>query len=197
MPDLKRSKTLVPGKDCVRNPCGKGSCVPGNAGGTHGIRSDIWMYAVSDGEIALSLRVSSNLFPDSVPRTKHVEESRCSGDFLFVHTAFPTDKASLRRGDRGDECEYLDGGRCFGEDPRGCYAGEFFELHGAQAFEQPETFWAAFEAEWQRSAQEWREARVDDKFARCSHCDGTGVVVAKKSDPPGHRASGEEKRCVS
>lgn len=174
---MKRYSTIVPGRDCIRSPCGEGNCGK-TEGGNHGIVADDWLYVVSDGRVALSLRVSSGVYPSSVPKSPGLL-TEPSGVVLHVHTAFPTERESLRNGDKGESCGYVEGGRCFADDGQYLTARELFtDLSGAASFEQSEGFWAGLEVAWQQLAAPAYKERVDKQFQRCNHCDGVGTVAA-------------------
>lgn len=179
---MKRFSTTIPGRDCMRFPCGKGGCGT-SAGGNHGVCDDTWIYAVSDGEVALSLRVASAIYPESVPRDRYIEQMKPHGIMMHVHAAFPVERESIRARARGQACEYVDDGLCFavgdgyGLAAKKLYNDLVFTLGGTNAFEQPETFWIGLERAWKEFAEPAYAQRVDDKFERCNHCDGRGIVA--------------------
>lgn len=172
MTTMKRFTSTKLGHDCVRYPCGKNGCgkVPGN---DHGIADDTWYYVVGDGEVALSLSVRSGKFPESVPREFAVQYGRAKGSFFCLHATFPVDKEDLRL-DKSRACDYLD--HCYDAGTWSTEAGAFFEAHGKQSFEQPESFWVALEAKFAERAAEAREARVDLEHEQCRRCLGNGTV---------------------
>ena len=108
---MKRFSDVLRGYDCVRFPCGKGRCGK-DAAGNHGICADEWIYAVSDGIVALSIKMFSATFPASVPITARTpKEPR--GNIMHVHTAFPLERESMRLAHSGlpeDEVRALLGG---------------------------------------------------------------------------------------
>lgn len=104
----------------------------------HGIHCDEWWFAVVDGGHALSLTVFSGIYPESVDSSTLYRSTReCAGSAMAWHHADPS----------GDECEYVEGGRCTGG-VTFVHAADFWEAwgHPSAGLEQPETFWSALEA---------------------------------------------------
>jgi hypothetical protein len=163
---MKRSSTVIPGYDHVRNPCGK-TCI-------HGIHGDEWLFAVADGDLALVLRVYSGVYPPSVP-FRVADPAYPMGVDLDLHSATPTGDSVRDPGD-GSPCEWVEGGRCWsGGRASVSTADALFKEHGARTIEQPESFWLEME-------RRLREARAAPQFRQCSHCAGKGIVP--KEAPP-------------
>ena len=103
---MKRTFQKFPGHDCVRHPCGKGACGK-TAGGNHGIGDERWRWSVVDttAQRALSLTVSTGIYPDSVP----ARGGEWSGgpypraDALVLHTAQPMTREDVL--EKACECE--------------------------------------------------------------------------------------------
>lgn len=176
---MKHFSATIPGYDCVRFPCGKDNCGK-TTGGNHGISPEDWIYAVSDGVVALSLRVMSDIFPPSAPPRPSGLPKLPRGIILHVHASFPTELVAIRVGTKPQECEYMDAGSCFGSEGYGLAADKLFAEVGGPRFDQPESFWLGLERAWHEFAKPAYDERVDDKFERCNHCDGVGTV-AKES----------------
>lgn len=163
----RRASYIVPGWDC-RVECKH------EHKGNHGIHNEEWIYAVSDGEYAVSLRVGSGIYPSSV---MHCESQPPRGWDLELHSPWTDDEEAIRRGDGGHACAFIEANRCYVM-ASSIHAGEtLFAAHGAASFDQPETFWEAFQAK----AKEWigraRTARAQQpKLCRCPRCEGRGVV---------------------
>lgn len=174
---MRRFSRKTPGHDCIRNPCGRRGCGT-RPGASHGVSSEQWHYAVSAGSVALSLRVSSNVYPASVPRDS-LEPRVPEGVYLCIHHAFPVSEEQLLG--QPEECEYLDGGVCYGDEGSSIQAHDFFEQHGGPQFSQPESFWEAFEAEARARATQLQSERVDGHLVRCPHCHGSGVVATARA----------------
>lgn len=167
---MKRISEKRPGYDCVRYPCGKNGCGT-RPGASHGVHCEDWVYAVSDGRLALSLRVFGGVFPASVPPAPALDARYPTGAGLFLHVGY-----RFPGHDADDECEYVAGGRCFTRE-RCSYtaSGDFLALHFRKAagFEQPEPFWLALAAElreWAKSAPDEAltvEQQRDELLAAC------------------------------
>lgn len=153
---MKRMTKRVPGWDCIRHPCGKNGCGE-RPGASHGIHCEDWLYVVSDGDVALSLTVFSNVYPDSVPEDDRLPKAPWGAD-LSLHVGFPL--PTFTAGD-DDECPWLDGGRCYqgGHYSSALQGGEFWEEHAGRdhGFTQPESFWMALEERLVGRAGEVRE----------------------------------------
>ena len=174
MGELTRFTNLIAGFDCERHPCGRNGCgtQPGRG---HGVGSDTWDYAVSDGNVALSLTVFSGDFPDTVPPNPPALQKRFPlAANLVVHTSFPTDLEQLLKDERAP-CTFLDGG-CYANEGSTAAARTFFADHGEPQFEQPESFWEAFVETWAHHAGRALLERVDETHARCGSCEGRGTV---------------------
>lgn len=172
---MKRLSHIRPGYDCTRHPCGRGNCGK-TAGGNHGIHGDEWCYFIVDGDAALGLIVYTSDYPASVPAGVYRHEKHSRGSDLSLHVSFPTEREQIAHGSTGNECDLLSTGRCFVVYSGCLVADEFFEKHGHDSFEQPESFWLALETRFIELAKEYRAQRVDTKYERCAHCDGTGTV---------------------
>lgn len=143
------------------------------AGG--GIHCAEWWYLVSDGECALELTVYSNRYDDG-----HRDKDPAWGTDMTLHVPWPTNLASIRTGNTGHECSYVEGGRCWTPFSVCGQARDLFKAHGVDALEQPETFWNALHAkaaEWIAEAKAKR-ARLEHVL-RCPTCMGRGVTGAE------------------
>jgi hypothetical protein len=78
---MRREAIVRKGYDCITNPCGKNGCGT-NPGNSHGQHCDDWIYAVCEGDAALSLTVFSGAYPRGTSRPPE-------GADLSMHTAFP------------------------------------------------------------------------------------------------------------
>ena len=166
---MTRTSTKRPGFRC---PQDHPKCVGKRPGSQHGWSDDDWLYTVSDGEVALTLRVFSNEYRNE-PYPGSAER-KIRGASLDAHVGWPTEAEAIRTGFEGRECEYLTGGRCWSGFSSSLQADEFFVAQGAPRFEQPERFWTALEARLIEIAAKARAERLT--CVRCIHCDGTGVV---------------------
>ena len=176
---VKRFSRKLPGHDCIRNPCGRGGCGT-HPGSNHGIASETWIYAVSDGTVALSLRISSGVYPASVPTQLGCYQAP-AGISMDEHHAFPISKEQLLA--EPEECEYLDGGACYGGLGSGLAAEAFCQKHVVATFEQPPSFWERLTEELRERAAALQAERVDDKLVRCRCCGGSGVVELLPPEP--------------
>lgn len=128
---IKRTMKVTPGYDC-RTECKH------EPKGDHGIAGDEWWYTVTDGRVAVSLQVLTNAYPPSVDQEKipPILRGHLAGTLAF-HRPDP----------EGCTCDLVPGGKCSLEIGFGTGA-RFWKEHGDPAqSEQPETFWAALEAE--------------------------------------------------
>lgn len=167
---MKRQSFKVEAYDCRINPCGRGGCVPGNP--QHGGGAERWVYAVSDGDVAVSLEVHTGIY-----LTEHDTAYALGGSDISVHTAFPTEREIIRDGAEGHECGYVDGGRCFIFSTTALGANTFFEKHGNLAqFEQSEAFWVGLEEYLKAQRALAYAARTDTKHVQCPTCGGCGTV---------------------
>jgi hypothetical protein len=169
---VRRFTTTRKGFDCTRHPCGKSGCGR-HPGSNHGIACDLWEYAVSDGDLAVSLSVSSGVFPESVP----AESAAGGGPYpaaraVYVHAANPLDEETVRSGAYGDPCDYLGGGRCYTDGGRYNFEEGFFGEYIGPERVQSESFWRALEGE----LNEVRGALEPLGVAQCSSCAGRGAV---------------------
>ena len=123
---VERKVQILPGYDC-RVECKH------ERKGNHGIGAEAWFFVVTDGDRAVSLKVTSGQYPPSVAHSSDPPEGWC----LATHVADP----------EGTACDYVAGGRCRG-DFGFLMAGEFWEQWGKPELrtEQPESFWKALEA---------------------------------------------------
>jgi len=169
---MKRFTSKLPGHDCVRHPCGLRGCGT-HPGSNHGVASETWIYAVSDGEVALSLRVSSDVYPKSVPK-RSLPDCGAQGWVFHEHHAFPICEEHVLS--EPEECEYLDAGACYSTDSSYIDADEFFGHFGTSQFEQPPSFWIQLEFELQSRAARLQKERVDKTLSRCNRCNGTGII---------------------
>jgi hypothetical protein len=174
---VERISFRVPGYDCIRHPCGRGSCGT-TPGGNHGIHGEEWAYAVTDGEATLFLTVFTNKMPASVPtRTLSSVLSRQPyGADLSTCVPWPVSEEHVREGGEGRACEWSRTGRCWTEESSSFQAHEFWENHttAPEAFEQGECFWEALEARWEEIKEQVAKDRVF--VVQCSECEGTGLV---------------------
>lgn len=165
---MKRTTTVLPGYDCRVKPCGKNGCGT-RAGYSHGCDSDQWIYAVADDDIALVLQVSSGIVGGAeIPR----------GEYLTLHTAWPTDRDAVRESVKPMPCEWLPAG-CF-QVSSAAAADVFVKAHPNMAAdlrpEQPETFWLDLERLCDRYGAEASAKRADIRWVRCPQCNGEGTV---------------------
>jgi hypothetical protein len=175
---LQRISSKTPGYDCIRNPCGKYGCGT-NPGSSHGVHNEEWLYVVKDGDVAMSLLVGSRVYPETVPQREEWRREGPRGNDLTLHVGFPVDRDEIA-GTGTDKCEFVSGGTCY---PGGRWSTaigadrfvkRFFVVDAG--FEQPETFWRALEDLCIDKGKQARADRVDTKYQRCIHCDGTGTV---------------------
>jgi hypothetical protein len=184
---IKRTSRRIPGYDCTRHPCGKNRCGT-NQGSNHGIHNEEWEYVISNGEVSLSLHVSSGIYPDSVPK-QHDADKPC-GSVISLHVGFPLSPGQVagRLEDNAQSCDFVSSGHCY-QGIQWCgyvVAREFTNQHFVRRdpshvsladFEQPKSFWKALEAQFHKWATEAYAQRADTKYVRCMHCDGTGTVA--------------------
>lgn len=170
---LRRIVETRLGYDCIATPCGKNGCGT-HPGSSHGRHGDEWVYVVTDGDFALSLVVfTDNLNGGKLPgrRTAYPIGADISG-----HASRPSGEDQIREASLGQECTYLDGGRCWTCWSSGLAASEFVKEHGFDADdrEQNEGFWRALEAKWiaLRASVDENRPRV----TQCQCCAGKGVV---------------------
>lgn len=171
---MKRRFERHPGYDCRSNPCGRDGCGT-RRGSSHGIHNDVWVYTVIDGDVALCLKVGSGVYPETVPPSP-LDRDKPSGDYLFLHVAFPTKREQLlpNAGAR-QACEYVEGGLCYADECGS--AADFVKRHFVgKTHEQPESFWLALEERCAVLAREARVRRVDVLYEQCPHCGGVGTV---------------------
>jgi hypothetical protein len=169
---LRRIVETRPGYDCIAKPCGERGCgtSPGSSHGRHG---DEWVYVVTDGDFGVSLVV----FTDNLNGGKLPGRSTAYpiGADLSGHTSRPAYEDQIRKGESGQACAYLDGGRCFSCWTSALAASEFVAEHGiSEEREQNEGFWRALEAKWSEL-----RAHVDSnrpRVRRCACCHGSGIV---------------------
>lgn len=162
------------GYDCVESPCGKGQCGkrPGSSHGRHG---DEWVYSVTNGLFAVSLRVfTDRLRGVRDEKLRRSDGKGSSGAVLDAHSSTPTSEDQIREGRKGMECQYIEAGRCFGGFSGYLVADEFFAEHGRDTQEQTDGFWQALEAKW----RDLRASVAADlpSVERCMHCEGAGLV---------------------
>lgn len=175
-----RASHKIPGYDCIRHPCGKRGCGT-HPGSSHGLHNEEWVYVVKDGDVALALTVGSRVYPESVPEREEWAREGPQGNDLTLHVGFPVDRDEIAgRGDNKAKCELVAGGLCYqsGRWSSSLAARDFVEHHfviGA-GFDQPEFFWRALEVRCAEMGKRARMERVDTKYERCAHCDGTGTV---------------------
>ena len=113
-------------------------------------------------------------------------DRRYGADLTF-HVAFPIDKADVRwwpgRAPEGEfrmagECDLLPGRFCFHDDTSSLGARTFWKDHGdPSSIEQAPPFWRAFTALFSEKDAAVRASRADERYQRCNHCDGMGVVA--------------------
>jgi hypothetical protein len=133
--NIRRVSSKRPGYDCGPD----GSRCKHEKKGDHGIGGDEWLYAVTDGERAVSLLVLSGDYPPSVDRSLFTERMlKPWGAHLSVHESCGPDQ--------GVACDLLPCGRCT-VDVSYLQAADLWDAHHVgEQFEQPESFWLALEA---------------------------------------------------
>lgn len=170
---LRRIVETRPGYDCIAKPCGKNGC-GARHGASHGRHGDEWVYVVTDGNFALSLVV----FTDNLNGGKLPFKSTLfpKGADLSGHASKPSSEEQIREASPGQECAYLDGGRCWTCWSSSLAASEFVKEHGFDADdrEQNDGFWRALEAKWSEIRDHVDENRPRAKQCEC--CAGKGVV---------------------
>lgn len=147
--------------------------------GDHGIHCEEWIYVVhaEDNRTALSLTVNTGKYPASVQQSNKAPW----GTDVTLHASFPAEKESLHDEWRGMACSFVDPPYCETHATSCLKADELWKRFGNNAqIEQSEQFWAALEAlfwAWNDKARTtWHELQ---KWQRCSHCDGQGIVKNK------------------
>lgn len=143
---MKRTSKKRPGFDCIRHPCGRNGCGT-RPGASHGVHSEEWIYAVSDGDVGIVLLIFSGVFPSTVPPSPEIDRLMPMAAGMQFHVGFPTDDES-----EPQECEYVAGGTCYqGPGRYLSYLGsdEFMRAHFDEGagFDQPESFWLALESQ--------------------------------------------------
>lgn len=126
---LKRFSERVPGYDCRHAPSQH------KTKGDHGISGGAWIFAVSAGSVAVAIRICTSFFPETVPVAhRHsgwpVVKNSITG-MLGFHHADP----------QGEECEFVDGGRCRTETGGFLVCDEFASVLAEMFDPQPEQFW--------------------------------------------------------
>lgn len=178
MSALVRSSTRRPGYDCIREPCGQGSCGT-SPGGNHGIHNEEWVYAVSNGVTALTVKVNTGIYPATVPRDRLFTQIGRTGPeavCLAVHSSRRISSDDAKSS--GHECEYVDSKRCFG-DHTTWFSGaneEYLEMCPGAKFEQPEGFWLALERAWVLRA--W-PIELEPEWHVCPTCSGEGAEMIR------------------
>lgn len=171
---LLRLFEVQTGYDCFESPCGKGQCGK-RPGGSHGRHGDEWVYTVTNGLFAVSLRVyTDRLRGMRNEKLLRLDGKGSSGAVLDAHSSTPTTEDQIREGRKGVECQYIEAGRCFGGFSGYRVADEIFSEHGRDTQEQTEGFWEALEAKW-RSLRASVEADLPS-VVRCTYCEGAGVT---------------------
>lgn len=174
---LRRIVETRPGYDCIASPCGKNGCgtIPGASHGRHG---DEWVYTLTDGEFAVSLvvftgRLNGVRLPGGIDHYP-------VGANLSGHAARPAHEDQIREASAGQECTYLDGGRCFDCWSSVLAATEFVKDHGVSAEQRDQTdrFWCALEDRWRELRQYVESNRPSVK--QCPCCEGAGVVALEE-----------------
>jgi hypothetical protein len=134
--ERKRHQLREPGYDCGRD----GERCQHDKKGKHGIAAERWQYALAAGRYAVSLSVSSGIYPASVTRLPAILRGGPEGEAICTHVACDPTRPDARR------CDYVEGGYCTGD--CGFLNGrDFFARHGSPTFDQSEAFWAALGAE--------------------------------------------------
>lgn len=175
--NVERITYSSPGHDCISNPCGKNGCGT-SPGASHGIGSETWCFSIVDREagLALSFRVFTSKYPESVPHHRRAKTGMPRGAGVALHSAFPIREDDIRSGGAPEACELL--GKCYAGDV-GYLVGDnrlmphFLEAYGIDG--QSEAFWGALTAlfsEWS-STEDVVLART---AMRCACCNGTGIV---------------------
>lgn len=170
---MTRKAKRLPGWDCIRKPCGKSGCGE-HMNANHGAHNDMWEFAVIDGDVAIHLVVDSGVYPETVPLGNRGRQQP-EANYLWTHHSFPILRGDVLS-DGNSTCAYLK--PCFGGDGSSEAARRLFEKHfvTAAGFDQPGSFWEALEHECAEAGKLLRARRVDDKYARCPHCSGTGII---------------------
>ena len=103
--------------------------------GHHGINGGSWIFAVSSGDRAVSIHICTSFFPETVPLGHRnsgwpAVKSIITG-VLNIHCADPN----------GEECDFVDGGRCQSGGESFLVCDEFASVLGETFDPQPEAFW--------------------------------------------------------
>lgn len=175
---LRRITNTRPGYDCIAKPCGDRGCGT-NPGASHGRHGDEWIYTVTDGQTALSLVIFTNrLGGEQMPCRS---DSHPMAANLDLHTPYPRTEEQIREGEKPNECEFIDCGRCFMNGGSILAARDLYQPHRVDSVEQTEAFWLALEAKWREWTTYAESERPDRKIAQCPCCKGAGTVAAAEA----------------
>jgi hypothetical protein len=157
---MKRFSQEQKGYDCLHAPCLH------EPKGNHGIHGGAWFFAVASGDKAVSLKVLTSFYPETVPPAHRIcgwprVKDRITGVLVF-HRA-------VDHG--GEQCDFLAPRRC--ETDIGGYlvCDEFAPLLAETLEPQSEAFWTKLET----SLDRWGEA---------SESEGAANPVPRKTETP-------------
>lgn len=179
---MRRITKIKPGFDCTKGKCEVEGVTPERKrrcettdGGNHGASGDEWYFVVTDDEFALSLSVLTSSYRGDRDHFRFPAR-RVRGAYLSGHAIWPQQEEEVRSG-RPNDCEWMASEKCYESGSSYRAADTFFTEHGDQdRQEQPETFWAAMEAEHAERKQRAIANRVDLAWRRCEARDGRGIV---------------------
>jgi hypothetical protein len=141
-------------------------------GASHGRNSDEWLYAVTEDGCTLVLEVGAGEATLPIPGSSFRWDGVPRGGRFVGHYPFPiTENQARDLAPDSRMCKYT-GGICYTSDNVYHRAQEFFEKHGAPKFEQPDSFWEAFEDVARERFAAARELAVK----QCPTCAGKGIV---------------------
>lgn len=148
---------------------------------SHGNSCENWFFSVKTAEGALELRVWTPFYlpvtiADWDARGLGADRDTWRAPYLNYHSAWAVDRKGALS--KPSKCHLLDGG-CFSWEVRfddnEALLGLLLKERDALE-RQPEEFWAAMEAEFDRQLTDAHQRRTSDHWARCTRCDGDGIV---------------------
>lgn len=166
-PELRRVAILQSGFDC--GPYGF-DCKH-EVKGDHGQHCSEWWFVVGDGKYVLSLVVMAGDFPRGLKRAPE-------GTSIALHAPEATQHDDIKDGGAGDQCPYIEGGRCF-QSPGCSYAAKLYERIGSGVFDETPAFWEKLEREF-LEYREQQQIAVAKAPVQCPTCAGKGVIYPKE-----------------